>query len=92
MATHESAKKRIRQNEKRRLVNRSRMSTMRTAIKKVHDIIASGDLSTLDAAFRDAQTVIARTRKVGVIHKNNMARRIGRLARRVNLAKAGKKA
>ena len=35
MANHKSAKKRVRQNEKRRAVNRTRRSGLRTQIKKL---------------------------------------------------------
>lgn len=36
MKVHISAQKRARQNVKRRLINRSNMSAMKTAIKKVY--------------------------------------------------------
>lgn len=88
MAHHASAKKRIRQNEVRRLRNRSRMSTMRTAMKHVTEALAVNNLENIDALFREAQSVIAKTAKTGLIHRNNMARRISRLARHIQVAKA----
>ncbi len=88
MADHASAKKRARQTEKRRLVNRSNMSTMKTAIRKVREAVEKKDFTNVDTLLRDAQSVIAKTKRKGAIHKNNMARRIGRLTLFVNKARA----
>ena len=84
MADHASAKKRARQTEKRRLVNRAVMSTMKTSIREA---VEKKDFSNIDMLLRDAQSVIAKTRRKGVIHKNNMARRISRLTAFVNKAR-----
>lgn len=88
MANHKSAKKRARQSEALRLRNRSNMSTMKTAIKKVTQGIQNKELENLDSLFCQAQSVIAKTCKKGAIHKNNMARRISRLHAMVQKAKA----
>jgi len=87
MATHESSKKRARQDVKRNALNRSNMSTMRTAIAKVKEAIVNKDLQNIDELMRQAQSVIAKTRRKGCIHVNNMARRIGRLTNAVTKAK-----
>lgn len=87
MAQHKSAQKRARQSEKRRMRNRSNMSAMKTAIKKITEAVTKKDLTNLDALFTSAQSIIAKTKKKGVIHKNNMARRISRLALFINKAK-----
>lgn len=92
MAHHKSAQKRARQAETRRLRNRSNMSTMKTAIKKVTEAVAQKDFANVDALFIAAQSAIAKTKKKGSIHKNTMARRIGRLAAFLNKAKAQKTA
>lgn len=88
MADHASAKKRARQTEKRRLRNRANMSTMKTSIKKVREAVEKKDFSAIDQLMRDAQSTIAKTKRKGAIHKNNMARRISRLAAFVNKARA----
>jgi small subunit ribosomal protein S20 len=87
MAHHKSAQKRIRQSEERRLRNRSNLSTMKTAIRKVRDALTNNNLSNIDELMKEAQSVIAKTRRKGAIHKNNMARRISRLSGAVNKAK-----
>ena len=43
MAHHKSAKKRIRRNERRRVINHARISRIRTFVKKVELAISSGD-------------------------------------------------
>ena len=88
MATHKSSEKRARQDLKRRLRNRSNMSAMKTAMKKVREAVESKDLTNITELLRQAQSTIAKTKKKGSIHKNNMARRISRLAALVNKARA----
>lgn len=90
MAQHKSAQKRARQAETRRLRNRSNMSTMKTAIKKVTEAVTQKDFSNIEALFTSAQSIIAKTKKKGSIHKNNMARRISRLASFLNKARSQK--
>ena len=58
MAHHESAKKRIRQIERRTAVNRARAGRVRTYIKKVETAIAGGDKEQARAALRDAQQLL----------------------------------
>ena len=54
------------------------------------DMCQKKDFSNMEALLKSAQSVIAKTRQKGTIHKNNMARRIGRLTSFVNKAKAVK--
>lgn len=92
MATHKSAAKRARQNVGRRARNRHNLSTMRTVTKKVREALEKKDLSQIDALFKEAQSVIAVTRRKGSIHANQAARRISRLALAINTAKGAGKA
>lgn len=87
MATHKSAEKRARQTIVRNERNRRVMSTMKTAIRKLRDAIEQKQVDKLDALLRETQSVIAVTRRKGVIHTNNMARRISRLTAQVKKAK-----
>ncbi len=84
MAQHKSAKKRIRQTGRRTEVNRARMSRIRTFIRTVEDAIAGGDKNAAEAALRAAQPEIMRGVTKGMLHRNTAARRISRLAARVN--------
>ena len=84
MAHHRSAKKRIRQTEKRTVRNRARTSRIKTFIKKVENAIAAGDKQAADAALIAAEPEIRRGVSKGVLKLNTASRRISRLTRRVN--------
>ena len=83
MANHKSALKRIRQNEKRRLHNRTYRNRTRTLVKKARVAIAGGDVeearTATQIAVRDLDTLASR----GVVHKRNAARRKSRLMRQL---------
>lgn len=83
MATHKSAEKRIRQTEKRTVVNRARRSRIRTFMKKVEEAIATGDKTAAQAAFKEAQPEMQRGISKGVIHQNTVARKLSRLNARI---------
>jgi small subunit ribosomal protein S20 len=84
MANHKSAEKRIRQTEKRTAINRTRRSRVRTFVKKVEVAIASGDKEAAQSALRLAQPELHRASSKGVMHKNTVARKLSRLAARIN--------
>jgi small subunit ribosomal protein S20 len=84
MPHHKSAEKRLRQTEKRTVVNRARMSRVRTFVKKVETAIASGDKAAAQSAFQSAQPELHRATTKGVLHKNTVARKLSRLAARIN--------
>ncbi len=83
MANTASARKRIRQTEKRTERNAARKSRMRTFIKKVETAIAGGDKAEAAAALRAAQPELQRAAGKGVIHANTVARKISRLSSRI---------
>lgn len=83
MANTIQAKKRIRQNERRAEINKSRTSRIRTFIRKVEEAIASGDQATAGTALKDAQPEIMRGVTKGVLHKKTASRKVSRLAARV---------
>jgi small subunit ribosomal protein S20 len=84
MAHHPSAKKRIRQTAKRTEINRSRLSRIRTFIKKVEQAVASGDPDSAREALRAAEPEIRRGVNKGVLKLNTASRRISRLSKKVN--------
>jgi small subunit ribosomal protein S20 len=79
LANLKSAKKRIRQNEKRRLLNRRYRSAARTHIKKTRSLMASGELDEAEAVLLQAVSTLDKAARKGVIHPNNAARRKSRL-------------
>ena len=83
MANHKSAKKRIIRNANRAEINKSRISRIRTFIKKVEAAIESGDQANAQSALREAQPEIMRGVSRGVLHKNTASRKMSRLSARV---------
>jgi len=88
MAHTKSAKKRIRQAEKRRLLNRYHISRMKTAIKRIREAIKKGDVETAEKMLPLAQKLAYRAAAKGAIHKNEAKRRVSRVYKLVNSAKA----
>jgi len=83
MANTPQAKKRIRRNANRAEINGSRMSRIRSFVKKVETALAAGDKEAAQAALRTAQPELARGVSKGVLHKNTAARKMSRLSKRV---------
>lgn len=83
MANTKSAKKAARRAVKRTEVNKNRRGSMRTAVRKVEDAIASGDAVMAQAALKAAEPKLARTAQKGLVHKNTAARKVSRLTARV---------
>jgi small subunit ribosomal protein S20 len=83
MPTTTSAKKRVRRNARRDVVNHARKSRVSTSVKKVEAAIASRDKSAAQAAFRDAQPELMRGVTKGVVHRNAAARKLSRLSARI---------
>ena len=88
MAHTLSAKKRIRQNEKRRLRNKAYKTKMRTLTKKFIEAVNSGDASLAEKSFSSVSKEILKISSKGVIHKNQASRRISRLAKKLNSLKS----
>jgi len=85
-----SAKKRIRQNEKRRARNRHRKSLVRDEVKTYNAAITSGDVTKAEAELKKVVTILDRTAARKTIHKNAAARKRSRLTRKLNALKAAK--
>lgn len=84
MANTPQSKKRARQIERRTDVNKARRSRIRTYLRKVEEAIASGDAQAATLALKTAQPELMRGVTKGVVHKNTAARKVSRLAARVN--------
>ena len=78
-----SAKKRVRQIQRRTEVNRARMSRVRTFVKKVETAIESGDKTAAQSALKAAQPEIMRGVTKGVLRRNTASRRVSRLSARI---------
>ncbi len=83
MANIKSQIKRNKQNEKRRLRNKSVKSSLKTAIRKFNATAATGDPETATALLRDATRKLDKAVSKGVIHKNQAANRKAAIAKRL---------
>ncbi|MDQ7902929.1 30S ribosomal protein S20 [Phytohabitans sp. ZYX-F-186] len=83
MANIKSQIKRNRQNEKRRLRNKSVKSSLKTAIRKFNEASQAGDTETATALMRDASRKLDKAVSKGVIHKNQAANRKSAIAKRL---------
>ncbi len=84
MANHRSAAKRARQSLVRRARNRSALSTLRSAVKKIETAVSAKDQDAAKAALTEATAIIDRAACKRVLHKNTAARKVSRLTGMVN--------
>jgi len=82
LANHKSAKKRAKQNEKKRLRNKVIRTTMKTAIKNVRQAVESKSEDILNI-LNNAISVIDKSAKKGIIHRNTASRNKSRLTKLV---------
>ena len=83
MANIQSAKKRARQNVKRRAHNMTLRSRLRSAVRKVLLSVRQGDKEAARASFKEAAPEIDRMVTKGIIRKNRAARYKRRLNARI---------
>jgi small subunit ribosomal protein S20 len=83
MPNTDSAKKMVRKIEKRTLINKMRMSRIKTFIKKVRTAISLNDKNIAREAFKVAQPEIHRGVTKKVMHKNKAARILSRLSKHI---------
>ncbi|MBX6357523.1 MAG: 30S ribosomal protein S20 [Micromonosporaceae bacterium] len=84
MANIKSQIKRNRQNEKRRLRNKSVKSSLKTAIRKFHEASDAGDVAAATELMRAASRQLDKAVSKGVIHKNQAANRKSAIAKRLH--------
>jgi len=84
MPNHKSAEKRVRQNEKRRAVNRSNRGSVRTQIKKLRTALTAGDKAQSQELLVPTIALIDKSVNKGVLHKNTAARHKSRLTKHVS--------
>ncbi len=87
MAHSLSAKKRVRQNIKSRMINRGRKSAVKAQIKKFEDAIASGKAKDAQAKFTALTKSIDQVAATSTMHKNTASRMKSRLAKKLNAMK-----
>ena len=81
-----TAKKRLRQNEKLRVLNKGFRSALRTQVKKVRAAVASGNLDVAATEFRVATKKLDKAAAKHMIHRNAAARTKSRLSQLIKKA------
>lgn len=84
MAHHKSAKKRIRQNEKKRIRNRHIRTTLRSALKRFEQTLEKKNVEELKALLDKTISIVDAAASKGVIHKNKAARHVSQMRRKIN--------
>ena len=83
MANTKSAAKNIRKSQRRRAINKTRVSALRTQIKKLRSQVKAKDASAASQELTRTISVIDRSLRKGILHKNTAARYKSRLTRTV---------
>jgi len=84
LANHESTKKDIRRNTKRRERNRQAITTMRTLARKVEEAVTAGKPEEAKEALMRVVPFIDHAVNRGILHRNTASRKISRLTIKVN--------
>jgi small subunit ribosomal protein S20 len=84
MPNHKSAEKRVRQNEKRREINRGNRGRLRTGVKKLRAALEGGDAGAVQELLPATVSLIDKAVKKGALHRNAAARYKSRLTARAN--------
>ena len=83
MANIKSARKRVVQAEKRRKINKMRMNSIRSFVKKIMLCIEKKDKSGAQEAFKVAQPALMKGANKGILHSNTVSRRLSRLSKKI---------
>jgi small subunit ribosomal protein S20 len=84
VANIKSQIKRNRQNEKRRLRNKSVKSALKTSVRKFNEATTAGDAEQATVLLREASRKLDKAVSKGVIHKNQAANRKSAIAKRLS--------
>jgi small subunit ribosomal protein S20 len=83
-----SAKKRIRQNNKRRITNRAKKSQVKTQIKRYEEALSGGNVDAAAEQLRQVTKKLDKAAATSTMHKKTAARKKSRLAKKLNAIKS----
>jgi small subunit ribosomal protein S20 len=86
----ESAKKRVRQNEKKKKVNDRWKNKLKNVIKEFEAAIDEGNIEEAEEMMPDVYKIIDKSASHNIIHKNNAARKKSKMKRMLNELKNNK--
>jgi small subunit ribosomal protein S20 len=79
-----SAIRRVRRVVKQTAVNRIRKSKYRAAVKKMDDLIKSGEKDKIKGFFNNFQSILMQVAKTGTINKNTASRKISKISKKIS--------
>ena len=83
MPNTDSAIRRVRRVLKQTVVNRLRKSKYRAAVKKMEDLIKSGEKDKIKIFFPDFQSILMKVTKTGTINKKTASRKISKISKKI---------
>jgi len=83
MANTTSAKKATRKIARRTIINKSRRTQMRGAVRQVEEAIKTGDRDAALKAMTRAEPALMRAAQRGIVHSNNASRKVSRLTHQI---------
>jgi small subunit ribosomal protein S20 len=83
MANHVSSLKRMRQTEKKTVVNRSNKSRVRGSLRSLREALAKGDVTAANEQYRQTVSALDKSVQKGILHANTASRYKSRLNARV---------
>lgn len=90
MPNTKQAEKRLRQDEKKRVHNKSIKSSARKQVRKVLESVEAGDIEKAEGSLSLAAKKLQKASKGNVFHKNKASRTLSRLSKKVNNLKKSK--
>lgn len=84
MPNIKSAVKRVKTNDKRRALNASQKSALRTSVKAADQALAANEVEAAKVAVQAASKSLDKAVTKGLVHKNAAARKKSRLAKKLN--------
>jgi small subunit ribosomal protein S20 len=86
MGNNPSALKRVKQSEKRRIINKSSKSAINTTVKKAFSLLEEKNTDEAKAAFKTAVAKLDSAVNKGILNRNTVSRKISRLTKKFNEA------
>ena len=84
MANIKSAIKRTRKISRQTIVNKSRKSRFKSALKKINALIEKKDKKEAKAFLPKLNSELMRIAKTGVIKRKNASRNVSRITKKIN--------
>ena len=84
MPNTDSAIRRLRRVVKQTSVNRLRKSKYRAAVKKMEDLIKSGEKDKIKLFFPTFQSILTKVAKIGTINKKTASRKISKISKKIS--------